>query len=83
LQNNVKFIRPEAAFFVYVLAPNSSGIQFAKKCYEAGIAVLPGALFSQRDDFVRLSLAGEKEKNISAVKAFIKVYEQARVGWTD
>lgn len=71
----IDFIRPEATFFICVKAPNGSGIDFANRCYSDGVAVLPSVLFSNKDNFVRLSLAGNPDKNRAAVKRFIEIYK--------
>jgi len=73
-QEEIDFVRPEATFFICVKAPNGSGIKFAKRCYADGVAVLPSVLFSRRDDFVRLSLAGHPDKNKAAIKRFVEIY---------
>ena len=77
-QNDVEFIQPQATFFICVIAPNKSGIEFTERCYDGGVAVLPGVLFSRRDNFIRLSLAGEKEKNLNAIKRFIEIYSEVK-----
>lgn len=71
----VRFVEPEAGFFVYVEAPNGSGAQFAKICLQHGIAILPGTMFSERDTHVRLSFAGDWLRTVDAVNAFTKLYQ--------
>lgn len=72
----VEYVRPQAAFFAWVRAPMASGSGFAKRCFDDGVAVVPGRLFSRHDTHVRLSFAGLREPTLRAVEAFVAVYQK-------
>lgn len=70
----IRFVEPEAGFFVYVEAPGSNGLQFTRTCFQNGIAVVPGAMFDPRDTHVRVSFAGEWTRTMEGIAAFAELY---------
>lgn len=56
---------PGGGFFVYPSVPGrlgESGTAFADRCLAAGVVIIPGRVFSQRDTHVRISLAADDER---------------------
>lgn len=56
---------PGGAFYAFIKIPeklNLTGTQFAEKCIERELLLIPGEAFSNRDTHIRISFATNREK---------------------
>ncbi len=65
LSKHTKVAIPGGAFYAFIEVPESlglSGTQFAEKCIERELLVIPGGAFSERDTHFRISFATARER---------------------
>jgi len=60
LRERFRVMRPGGAFYMLPEAPGGSGTAFVQRAIEAGVLVIPGGVFSERDTHFRLSFAVER-----------------------
>jgi len=51
--------KPGGAFYLFPQAPGGSGTAFVRKAVEAGVLVIPGNVFSERDTHFRIAYAAD------------------------
>ncbi|MBL7141020.1 MAG: aminotransferase class I/II-fold pyridoxal phosphate-dependent enzyme [Planctomycetes bacterium] len=51
--------KPSGAFYIFPEAPGGSGTAFVRKAIEAGVLVIPGNVFSERDTHFRIAYAAD------------------------
>ncbi len=54
-------VRPEGAFYAFPRVPWGSGSEFVERAVQAGLLVIPGAVFSRFDTHFRISYAASDE----------------------
>jgi len=57
LSEQFKVTRPGGAFYIFPEAPGGSGKRFVTRAIEAGVLIIPGGVFSERDTHFRISYA--------------------------
>ena len=57
LSERFKVTRPGGAFYIFPEAPGGSGKKFVTRAIEAGVLIIPGGVFSERDTHFRISYA--------------------------
>jgi aspartate/methionine/tyrosine aminotransferase len=70
LRERFRVARPEGAFYIFPEAPGGSGSAFVARAIEAGVLVIPGGVFSERDTHFRISYAASRrtlERGIEAL----------------
>jgi len=53
--------KPGGAFYIFPEAPGGSGAEFVAKAIEAGVLVIPGGVFSEKDSHFRIAYAADTE----------------------
>jgi len=53
--------RPGGAFYIFPEAPGGSGTAFVERAIAAGVLVIPGGVFSERDTHFRIAYTAERE----------------------
>ena len=61
LRGRFRLEKPGGAFYLFPEAPGGSGTQFAERAIRAGVLVIPGGVFSERDTHFRIAYAAEEE----------------------
>jgi len=61
LRERFRVTKPGGAFYIFPEAPGGSGTEFAQRAIEAGVLVIPGGVFSQRDTHFRIAYAAGRE----------------------
>jgi aspartate aminotransferase/aminotransferase len=68
LRERFRLTKPGGAFYMFPEVPGSarakpggSGTEFAQRAIEAGVLVIPGGVFSQRDTHFRIAYAAKRE----------------------
>ncbi|MCX5684175.1 MAG: aminotransferase class I/II-fold pyridoxal phosphate-dependent enzyme [Planctomycetota bacterium] len=57
LSERFKVTRPGGAFYIFPEAPGGSGKEFVARAIAAGVLIIPGGVFSERDTHFRISYA--------------------------
>ena len=52
---------PGGAFYIFPEAPGGSGTAFVERAIEAGVLVIPGSVFSERDTHFRIAYTADRE----------------------
>jgi len=60
LKDRFRVEKPGGAFYLFPEAPGGSGTKFAERAVRAGVLVIPGGVFSQRDTHFRISYAADR-----------------------
>jgi len=53
--------KPGGAFYIFPEAPGGSGTEFVSRAIEAGVLVIPGNVFSEKDSHFRIAYAADIE----------------------
>ena len=61
LRGRFRLEKPGGAFYLFPEAPGGSGTQFAERAIRAGVLVIRGGVFSERDTHFRIAYAAEEE----------------------
>ena len=61
LRGRFRLEKPGGAFYLFPEAPGGSGTRFAERAIEAGVLVIPGKVFSERDTHFRIAYAAPEE----------------------
>ena len=61
LKERFSVARPGGAFYIFPKAPGGSGTAFVERAIEAGVLVIPGGVFSERDTHFRLAYTADEE----------------------
>jgi aspartate aminotransferase/aminotransferase len=61
LRERFRVTKPGGAFYIFPEAPGASGTAFVSRAIEAGVLIIPGGVFSQRDTHFRISYAASRE----------------------
>jgi len=61
LRERFRVTRPGGAFYIFPEAPGGSGTKFAERAVAAGVLIIPGGVFSQRDTHFRIAYAAKRE----------------------
>ncbi len=69
LKGRFRVQRPGGAFYLFPEAPGGSGTAFVKRAVEAGVLVIPGNVFSERDTHFRLAYAADRRTLERGVEA--------------
>jgi len=70
LHDCYEFVKPEGAFFAFARSPIPAQ-QFAERCIERGMAIVPGDAFSGRSSHFRVSFATSRE-NLKRAAAILR-----------
>jgi len=57
LSERFNVVKPGGAFYIFPEAPGGSGKEFVARAIEAGVLIIPGGVFSERDTHFRISYA--------------------------
>jgi aspartate aminotransferase len=60
LKDRFRVARPEGAFYIFPEAPGGSASKFVARAIEAGVLIIPGGVFSERDTHFRISYAASR-----------------------
>jgi len=60
LKDRFRVEKPRGAFYLFPEAPGGSGTKFVERAASAGVLVIPGGVFSQRDTHFRISYAADR-----------------------
>lgn len=70
---------PQGAFYVFPKLPDGlKSEEFCMKALEAGVLVFPGSLFSQKDDYFRISYSTDLEKIKKGLEILNSLYNFLR-----
>jgi aspartate aminotransferase/aminotransferase len=61
LRERFRVTRPGGAFYIFPEAPGGRGAEFVSRAIEAGVLVIPGGVFSERDTHFRISYSASRE----------------------
>ncbi len=61
LRGRFRVEKPGGAFYIFPEAPGGRGTEFVERAIEAGVLVIPGGVFSERDTHFRISYAAPPE----------------------
>jgi len=61
LKDRFTVARPGGAFYIFPEAPGGSGTRFVEQAIAAGLLVIPGNVFSERDTHFRIAYAADRE----------------------
>jgi len=61
LRDRFNVARPGGAFYIFPEAPGGSGAAFVEKAIAAGVLIIPGNVFSERDTHFRIAYAADRE----------------------
>ena len=61
LRERFRVTKPGGAFYIFPEAPGGSGTQFVSRVIEAGVLVIPGGVFSERDTHFRIAYPASRE----------------------
>ena len=61
LHERFRLTKSGGAFYMFPEAPGGSGSKFAERAIEAGVLIIPGGVFSQRDTHFRIAYAAKRE----------------------
>ncbi len=61
LRDRFTLTRPGGAFYIFPEAPGGSGTAFVEKAIGAGVLIIPGSVFSERDTHFRIAYAADRE----------------------
>ena len=61
LKERFTVARPGGAFYIFPEAPGGSGTRFVEQAIAAGLLVIPGSVFSERDTHFRIAYAADRE----------------------
>lgn len=61
LADDFELVTPGGAFYAFPRAPRGTGVEFVERAIQAGLLIIPGNIFSQRDTHFRLSYAASDE----------------------
>ena len=77
LKDRFRIQRPGGAFYMFPEAPGGSGTAFARRAVEAGVLIIPGGVFSERDTHFRLSYAADRRALERGVEALNRLAGEA------
>jgi len=70
---------PLGAFYVFVRLPKGiSGEEFSEKCLEKKLLVIPGNVFSQKDDCFRISYATRDDKLKKGLDVLVEIIREMK-----
>jgi len=61
LRGRFRVEKPGGAFYIFPQAPGASATAFVSRAIEAGVLVIPGGVFSERDTHFRIAYAAGRE----------------------
>jgi aspartate aminotransferase/aminotransferase len=61
LADDFELVAPGGAFYAFPRAPGGTGSDFVERAIQAGLLIIPGKIFSQRDTHFRVSYAASDE----------------------
>ena len=61
LRERFRVTKPGGAFYIFPEAPGGSGTKFVSRVIEAGVLVIPGGVFSERDTHFRIAYPASRE----------------------
>lgn len=69
LKDQYDIVKTQGAFYAFVKIPKKEE-EFIKKLIKHKVIVVPGSVFSQKPDYIRISFSNSKEKLRQAIKIF-------------
>jgi len=61
LRERFRVSRPGGAFYIFPEAPDGSGTRFVERAIAAGVLIIPGGVFSERDTHFRLAYTADAD----------------------
>lgn len=81
LKDSFNTIKPEGAFYYFLQLPEKiTGEEFAEKCLEKKLLVVPGEAFSTEKNYIRISYATDFESIKRGVKLLKETLEELKNG---
>jgi len=77
LRERFRVTKPGGAFYMFPEAPGGSGTKFAERAIEAGVLIIPGGVFSQRDTHFRIAFAAKRDVLERGIEALNRLARQA------
>ena len=78
LRENFRVEKPRGAFYIFPEAPGGSGARFVSSAIEAGVLVIPGGVFSERDTHFRISYAADRRTLERGIEVLNRLARKAR-----
>ncbi|MFO8011790.1 MAG: aminotransferase class I/II-fold pyridoxal phosphate-dependent enzyme [Phycisphaerae bacterium] len=69
--------RPGGAFYIFPAAPGGSGTAFVERAIEAGLLVIPGGVFSERDTHFRIAYTAAADEIERGLEVLNRLAEEA------
>jgi len=61
LRDRFRVVRPGGSFYIFPEAPGGSGARFVERAIQAGVLVIPGSVFSERDTHFRIAYPAKRD----------------------
>jgi aspartate/methionine/tyrosine aminotransferase len=61
LSRHFRVTKPGGAFYIFPEAPGGSGAKFVERAIAAGVLIIPGGVFSERDTHFRIAYPAKRE----------------------
>jgi aspartate aminotransferase len=77
LRERFRVVKPGGAFYIFPEAPGGSGTKFVARAIEAGVLIIPGGVFSERDTHFRISYAASRatiQRGLEALNRLAKEF---------
>ncbi len=68
----IKFVKPEAGFYLFAQLPGINSEKFSLKLLNQGVAVVPGTAFGPFPEFIRIALTVNEKKLIKGLKLIVR-----------
>lgn len=75
LRERFRVEKPGGAFYIFPEAPGGRGTEFVERAIEAGVLIIPGGVFSERDTHFRISYAAPPETLARGVEVLNRLAE--------
>jgi aspartate aminotransferase/aminotransferase len=69
--------RPGGAFYIFPEAPGGSGTRFVERAIEAGLLVIPGGVFSERDTHFRIAYTADRDTIARGLEILNRLADEA------
>ncbi|MCX5674210.1 MAG: aminotransferase class I/II-fold pyridoxal phosphate-dependent enzyme [Planctomycetota bacterium] len=76
LRERFRVTKPGGAFYIFPEAPGGSGTAFVSRAIEAGVLIIPGGVFSERDTHFRIAYAASRETIQRGLEALNRLARQ-------
>lgn len=77
LKNEYEIVKPEGAFYAFIKYPYNPE-EFIEDCIKENLLVVPGKIFSEENDYFRISFATGKEQLKKAIKTLKEIINKKK-----